>query len=196
MLIDTTQTRCAWATRQRLEMEYHDTEWGVPCYDDQKLFEFLVLDTFQAGLSWFIILQKREGFRAAFADFEAPTIADFDDEMIELLLQNKHIIRNRLKIRATVTNARAFLALQAELGSFSSFLWSFVEHKTIVNGWQTRTEVPATSPESDALSKALKKRGFKFCGSTTCYAFMQAAGLINDHTTDCFRFLEVARAQF
>lgn len=191
--IDTTQARCAWATRQLIEMEYHDAEWGVPCHDDQKLFEFLVLDTFQAGLSWLIILQKREGFRAAFADFDAPTIADFDDEMIELLLQNKNIIRNRLKIRATVTNARAFLALQAELGSFSSFLWSFVEHKTIVNAWQTRADVTATSPESDALSKALKKRGFKFCGSTTCYAFMQAAGLINDHTTDCFRFLEVGR---
>jgi DNA-3-methyladenine glycosylase I len=185
------KTRCAWASRQVLEAEYHDAEWGVPCRDDQKLFEFFVLDTFQAGLSWLIILQKREGFRAAFAEFDAPTIATFDSDYIELLLQDKNIIRNRLKIKATITNAQAFLKIQAELSSFSDYLWSFVQHKTIQNAWKTRTEVPVTSPESDAMAKDLKKRGFKFCGSTTCYAFMQAAGMINDHTTDCFRFAEV-----
>jgi DNA-3-methyladenine glycosylase I len=182
------KTRCAWASKQVLEAEYHDAEWGVPCRDDQKLFEFFVLDTFQAGLSWLIILQKREGFRAAFAEFDAPTIATFDSDYIELLLQDKNIIRNRLKIKATITNAQAFLKIQAELGSFSDYLWSFVQHKTIQNAWKTRAEVPVTSPESDAMAKDLKKRGFKFCGSTTCYAFMQAAGMINDHTTDCFRF--------
>jgi DNA-3-methyladenine glycosylase I len=186
------KTRCAWATRQQIEADYHDTEWGVPCKNDEKLFEFFVLDTFQAGLSWLIILQKREGFRAAFADFDAETIATFDDEMVELLQQDSRIIRNRLKIRATITNARAFLKVKAEMGSFSDYLWSFVQHKTIVNAWQTRAEVPVRSAESDAMAKDLKKRGFKFCGTITCYAFMQAAGMINDHTTDCFRY-ECAR---
>ena len=186
------ETRCAWATRQAIEADYHDTEWGVPCRDDQKLFEFFVLDTFQAGLSWLIILQKREGFRAAFAEFDAETIATFDDETIDVLLQDKNIIRNRLKIRATITNARAFLKLKTEISSFSDYLWSFVQHKTIQNAWQNRSEVPARSAESDAMAKDLKKRGFKFCGSVTCYAFMQAAGMINDHTTDCFRY-EVVR---
>ena len=190
-ILNDVYTRCTWAAKQQIEMDYHDTEWGVPCRDDQKLFEFFILDTFQAGLSWLIILQKRERFRAAFADFDAFSIANFDDEMIEMLLQDKGIIRNQLKIRATITNARAFLALQAELGSFSDFIWAFVDNKTIVKAWKTREEVPSTSLESDALAKALKKRGFKFCGSTTCYAFMQAAGLINDHTTDCFRFAAV-----
>ena len=194
MLTDRTNaalTRCDWATRQDIEAAYHDTEWGVPCRDDQKLFEFFVLDTFQAGLSWLIILQKREGFRAAFAEFDAPTIATFDEAMVEMLLQDRAIIRNRLKIKATITNARAFLRVQAECGSFSTYLWSFVQHKTIQNRWQHRSEVPVTSAESDAMAKDLKKRGFKFCGSTTCYAFMQAAGMINDHTTACFRYGEV-----
>jgi DNA-3-methyladenine glycosylase I len=183
--------RCAWASKNDLDAAYHDAEWGVPCRDDQKLFEFFVLDTFQAGLSWHIILKKREGFRHAFAEFDAETIATFDDDRIELLMQDSGIIRNRLKIKGTITNAKAFLAFRDEPQSFSEFLWSFVGGETIVNAWDDMTQVPATSRESDAMSRALKKRGFKFCGSTICYAFMQAAGMINDHTTDCFRYKEV-----
>ena len=172
-------------------MAYHDTEWGVPVHDDRKLFEFLVLDAFQAGLSWAITLAKREGFRNAFAGFDAEAVAAFDEARMEALASDASIIRNKLKIKATVTNAQAFLDVQAEFGSFDAYIWQFTGGTTVVNSWASRAEVPATSPESDAMSKALKKRGFKFVGSTICYAFMQAAGMCNDHTTDCFRYHEV-----
>ncbi len=184
------KTRCGWA-KTNLEITYHDEEWGVPQHDDAKLFEYFVLDTFQAGLSWAIILSKREGFRRAFDDFDAEKIAVYDSEKIEELANDTSIIRNKLKIKAAVTNAIAFLQTQKEFGSFDNYLWQFTNHKTIVNHWATRSEVPATSPESDAMAKDLKKRGFKFCGTTICYAFMQAIGMINDHTTDCFRYKQV-----
>ena len=180
-------TRCLWA-KTALEIAYHDTEWGVPMHDDAKLFEYFVLDTFQAGLSWAIILNKREGFRRAFDNFDAAKIAAYDQQKLDELLLDEGIIRNKLKIKAVVTNSIAFLETQAEFGSFANYLWQFTEHKTIVNHWENRSDVPATSPESDAMAADLKKRGFKFCGTTICYAFMQAIGMINDHTTDCFRY--------
>lgn len=169
---------------------YHDTEWGVPCRDDQKLFEYVVLDTFQAGLSWQIIINKREGFRKAFANFDAKRISKFGEEKIPELLLDPSIIRNNLKIRGTISNAKAYLATQQEFGSFAKYIWSFVGNKTIVHKHKHTSELGSTSPESDAMAKDMKKRGFKFCGSTVCYAFMQGAGLINDHTTDCFRYAE------
>jgi len=180
--------RCAWCGNDPLYMEYHDTEWGVPVREDRKLFEFFVLDAFQAGLSWITILRKRENFRAAFDYFDAEKIAQYDDAKIEELMANTGIIRNRMKIVATIENAKQFLIIQAELGSFSDYLWSFVGGTPIVNHWQSLAEVPAHTAESDKMSKALKKRGFKFVGSTICYAFMQAAGLVNDHITSCHRY--------
>ncbi len=182
--------RCLWA-KTSLEITYHDTEWGVPTYDDTKLFEYFVLDTFQAGLSWAIILTKREGFRAAFDNFDAHKIAEYDQAKLDELLLNPNIIRNKLKIKAVVGNATAFLKTQSEFGSFSNYIWQFTNHETLTNQWTDRKDVPATSPESDAMALDLKKRGFKFCGTTICYAFMQAIGMINDHTTDCFRYSEV-----
>ncbi|MDK2977396.1 MAG: DNA-3-methyladenine glycosylase [Bacteroidales bacterium] len=182
--------RCGWA-KKPLEIEYHDNEWGVPVHDDRKLFEFLVLDGFQAGLSWSAILAKRANFSKAFDDFESRKIARYDEKKIESLLQDAGIIRNKLKIKAAISNARAFLKVQEEFGSFDRYIWSFTNGKTIVNHWRTMDEVPATSQESDAMSKDLKKRGFKFVGSTICYAFMQAAGLVNDHLVTCFRYMEV-----
>ena len=184
--------RCAWPSSD-LSIAYHDREWGVPLKDDRKLFEFLVLDAAQAGLSWEIILRKREGFRAAFDDFEPQVIARYDEKKIRALLADARIIRNRLKIESAVSNARAFLAVQKECGSFASYIWQFVGGQPKINVRHSLQDVPATSAESDAMSRALKKRGFRFVGSTICYAFMQAAGMVNDHVIDCFRHAELAQ---
>jgi DNA-3-methyladenine glycosylase I len=172
-------------------IEYHNKEWGVPVHDDQKHFEFLVLDAFQAGLSWAIVLKKREGFRKAFDNFDVKKIAAFDENKIQKLLQDASIIRNKLKIRATVNNAIQFMEAQKEFGSFDKYIWQFTGQETIQNKWTKLDQLPATSPESDAMSHDLKKRGFKFVGSTICYAYMQAAGMINDHLVCCFRNEEV-----
>jgi len=187
-------SRCAWGTRDPQMIAYHDTEWGVPLHDDRKLFEFLVLDAFQAGVSWAIVLHKRENFRRAFHNFDARKIAQYDAREVERLLADAGIIRNRLKIAATITNAQRFLEIQKEFGSFDEYVWSFVGGKPIVHKFKTIRQIPATSKESDALSADLKARGFKFVGSTICYAFMQAAGMVNDHTTDCFRYRQIHRA--
>ena len=187
-----TRIRCSWPSSP-ISIAYHDREWGVPLKDDRKLFEFLVLDAAQAGLSWEIILRKREGFRAAFDDFDPEKIARYDDKKIKKLLADPGIIRNRLKIESAINNARAFLAVQKEFGSFARYIWQFVEGKPKINARRSLKDIPATTPESDAMSKALKKRGFRFVGSTICYAFMQAAGMVNDHSIDCFRHAELAR---
>ena len=183
------QPRCAWVGDDPLYRAYHDEEWGVPCRDDRALFELLILEGAQAGLSWITILKKRENYRQAFDDFDAEKIARYDEKKIEALLSDPGIVRNRLKVNATVTNARAFLELQREAGGFSAFIWDFVDGEPKVNHWNNVKEIPASTAQSDALSKALKRRGFKFVGSTICYAFMQAAGLVDDHTADCFRRL-------
>jgi len=172
-------------------IEYHDLEWGVPLREDGKLFEYLVLDAFQAGLSWQTIINKRENFRKAFHDFDPQRIARWTDAEIESLLQDAGIIRNRLKLEKTRTNAVAFLAVQKEFGSFSEYIWSFTDGKTIVNSLRTLKDMQVSSPESDAMSRDLKKRGFSFVGTTICYAFMQAAGMVNDHLQDCFRYHEL-----
>ncbi|MHC4121452.1 MAG: DNA-3-methyladenine glycosylase I, partial [Planctomycetota bacterium] len=173
--------RCDWPGDNKLMTEYHDTEWGVPLHDDRKLFEFLMLDNAQAGLSWQTILNKRENYRRAFDNFDPAKIARYNERKITSLLSNPGIIRNRLKVRSAVTNAQAFLETQAEFGSFDSYIWQFVDGAPIRNRWKTLEDIPATSAESDAMSKDLKKRGFKFVGSTICYAFMQSAGMVNDH---------------
>lgn len=184
--------RCDWVVGQFPEyIQYHDNEWGVPVHDDQKHFEFLILEGAQAGLSWSTILKRREGYRVAFADFEVEEVARFDEEKVESLLLDKGIIRNRLKVRSAVTNARAFIKIQEEFGSFDHYIWSFVNNQPVVKGWTKMSQIPAKTPASDALSKDLKKRGFKFVGSTIIYAHMQACGLVNDHTKDCFRFQEI-----
>lgn len=181
--------RCAWAEGvNELYIDYHDKEWGVPVYDDQKQFEFLILEGAQAGLSWSTILNRREGYRKAFAGFDPVKVARFNDAKIAALLLNPGIIRNRLKVAAAVSNARAFLAVQKEFGSFTKYVWRFVGGKPIVNRRKSMKDIPATSPESDALSKDLKARGFKFVGSTIIYAHMQATGMVNDHAVDCFRY--------
>lgn len=182
--------RCSWPGKNEKMVKYHDEEWGVPCHDDRKLFEYIVLDTFQAGLSWAIVLNKREGFRQAFDNFDPVKIAAYDEIKIEELIQEPRIIRNKLKIRGTVTNAQLFLQVQKEFGSFDKYIWGFVAGKPI-NHHEQESEIGATSPESDAMSVDMKKRGFKFCGSTICYAFMQGAGLVNDHLVSCFRYQEV-----
>ena len=179
--------RCDWPGDNKLMIEYHDTEWGVPLHDDRKLFEFLLLDNAQAGLSWQTILNKRENYRKAFDNFDPTKIARYTERKIASLLDNPGIVRNRLKVRSAVTNAQIFLDIQAECGSFDSYIWQFVDAAPIRNRWKTLADIPATSPESDAMSKAMKKRGFKFVGSTICYAFMQSAGMVNDHLTRCFR---------
>ena len=184
--------RCAWVKNDPLEIAYHDDEWGVPVTDDRKLFEFLILEGAQAGLSWSTVLKKRENYRQALANFDPEQVAQFDEVKQEELKQNPGIIRNKLKIASAVTNARLFLDIQAEYGSFASFIWQFVEGKPIQNHWQNLEQVPATSSQSESMSKELKKRGFKFVGSTICYAFMQATGMVNDHTTDCFRHQEIS----
>ncbi len=184
--------RCAWVPEEdALYVAYHDTEWGVPVYDDHKLFEILLLEFFQAGLSWRTILYKREHFRKAFAGFDPAQIARFTEDDFERLMQNKGIIRNRLKIRAAITNARAFLNIQEEKGSFSDYIWAFTDGKPIVNHWKTLEQVPASTPLSDRISRDLKQRGFKFMGTTVTYAHMQATGMVNDHTTDCFRYEKI-----
>jgi len=183
--------RCAWPGNAH-GLRYHDREWGVPVRNDRKLFEFLVLDAFQAGLSWDIILRKRDGFRAAFDGFDAHKIARYDKRKVRRLLGDAGIVRNRLKIESTITNARAFLAVREEFGSFSRYIWELAGGGTRVNRWRSLRQVPARTAQSDAMSRALKERGFRFVGSTICYAFMQAAGMVNDHTVDCFRHKELA----
>jgi len=185
--------RCAWAEGVSLAyIEYHDKEWGVPVYDDRVQFEFLILEGAQAGLSWSTILNKREGYRRAFADFDPEKVARFTAKRIEKLLTNPDIVRNRLKVKSAVSNAKAFLDVQQEFGSFSDYIWQFVDGEPIQKRHRKDSDIPATSPESDALSKDLKKRGFKFVGSTIMYAHMQATGLVNDHVIDCFRYKHCA----
>lgn len=181
-------TRCDWCLGDPLYIDYHDTEWGVPVYEDQKLFEFLILEGAQAGLSWLTILRKREGYRKAFAEFDPQKVARFTDRHIEKLLLDPSIIRNRLKVNGAVKNANAFLKVQDEFGSFSNYIWRFTDGKVIVNERRTMKDIPATSPESDAMSKDLKKRGFTFVGSTIMYAHMQATGMVNDHIVRCHRY--------
>lgn len=183
--------RCDWCERDPIYIKYHDTEWGVPVHDDKKLFEFLILEGAQAGLSWLTILKRREGYRKAFADFNVEEIAGFSKDKIEVLMQDTGIIRNRLKIAAAITNAKAFLAICEQFGSFDKYSWQFVNGESIVNTWQSIKDVPPTSKESDAFSKDLKQRGFKFVGSTIIYAHMQAVGMVNDHLVGCFRYNEV-----
>jgi len=185
------KVRCVWAGNDALYQRYHDTEWGVPLHDDQRLFEFLILEGAQAGLSWITILRKRENYRAAFDDFNAIRIARYDANKIESLLKDTGIVRNRLKVEAAVNNARKFLEVQNEFGSFDKFIWQFVDGKTRQNKWRSLADIPASTPESDTMSKELKRRGFKFVGSTICYAHMQATGMVNDHTTNCFRHKEL-----
>jgi len=184
--------RCRWSEHSFDDyVRYHDEEWGVPVHEDKEHFEFLILEGAQAGLSWATILKRRPGYRKAFANFDALAVSKFDENKIQELLQDSGIIRNKLKVNGAVNNAKCFLEVQEEFGSFDKYVWSFVNNRTIKNKWKNHTETPATSIESDNLSKDLKKRGFKFVGSTIMYAFMQACGLVNDHTTDCFRYSEV-----
>ena len=186
-------TRCKWAEGGNLDyIRYHDEEWGVPVYDDRLHYEFLILEGAQAGLSWSTILNKRDGYRKAFAEFDPARVARFTEKRVAKLLENPAIVRNRLKVTSAVTNAKAFLRVQKEFGSFSDYIWDFVGGKPIQNRFRRDSDIPATSPESDALSKDLKKRGFKFVGSTIIYAHMQATGLVNDHVAACFRFKPVA----
>jgi len=183
--------RCAWAGSDPLYRGYHDTEWGVPVHDDRLLFEFLVLEGAQAGLSWITILKKREAYRRAFQGFHPEVVAGFGEDRMALLLADPGIVRNRLKIASARANARAVLALQEEFGSFDAYLWRFVDGTPLQNAWRSHSELPATSAVSDSLSRDLKRRGFNFVGSTICYAFMQAVGMVNDHTTGCFRWAEL-----
>ncbi|MEE9342503.1 MAG: DNA-3-methyladenine glycosylase I [Gammaproteobacteria bacterium] len=184
--------RCGWVTGQdELYIRYHDEEWGVPKHDNQTLFEMLILEGAQAGLSWYTVLKKRENYRRLFDGFDVEKIARYSDKKLEKLLQDPGIIRNRLKVNSAVVNARAFLQLQEEEGSFSDYIWGYVDGQPLMNTWQTLKDVPVTTPASDAMSKDLKKRGFKFIGPTICYAYMQSVGMVNDHTIDCFRHKEV-----
>jgi len=187
------KNRCDWPGNDPLMTEYHDREWGVPVHDDRKWFEFIILDTFQAGLSWRTILYKRENFRKAFDDFDYGKIALYGNDKVRDLLADSGIIRNRLKMYAAINNAGRFIEIQEEFGSFDAYIWQFTGGATIVNQWKSLSDIPATSEESDRMSKALKKRGFNFAGSTTCYAFMQAGGMVNDHLVQCFRHREVGR---
>jgi DNA-3-methyladenine glycosylase I len=189
------KTRCGWVPEgDPLYVAYHDEEWGLPSHDDRHLFELLTLEGAQAGLSWSTILRKREGYRTAFADFDPAKVARFDRSTLERLLQDPGIVRNRLKVESAIANARATLAVQEEVGSLDAYLWGFVEGSPKQNAWRTLGEIPAETPESRAMSKDLKRRGFRFVGPTVCYAFMQAVGLVNDHVTSCFRYREVAGA--
>jgi DNA-3-methyladenine glycosylase I len=183
--------RCQWANSDPLLVEYHDTEWGVPQHDDRVLLEYIILDGAQAGLSWLTILRKREGYRRAFDNYDAAKIAQYDEARVAQLLQDPGIVRNRQKVNAAVTNARAFIEVQKEFGSFDNYLWSFVERQTVKNAWKSDSEIPARTPEAEAISRDLVKMGFKFVGPTICYAFMQAAGMVNDHVIDCFRYEQV-----
>ena len=186
-----TKQRCAWANSSQLYLDYHDSEWGVPVHDDRKLFEFLILEGAQAGLSWSTILNKRQGYLQAFDNFEVSKIANYSDIKVQELLANPGIVRNRLKIQAAIQNARSFLEVQGQYGSFDAYIWQFVGGKPVQNSWKSLQEIPPKTQESDAMSKELKKLGFTFVGSTICYAFMQAVGMVNDHTVDCFRWQEV-----
>jgi DNA-3-methyladenine glycosylase I len=183
--------RCAWACKTQLEQDYHDQEWGVPLHKDRKLFEFLVLEGAQAGLSWNTILKKRKKYRLAFDRFDPKIVATYTEEKIAELMENPGIVRNRLKIESAVVNAQAFLAVQEEFGSFDAYMWGFVDGQTIQNAWRDYKEAPAQTRESEAMSKDLRKRGFKFVGPTICYAHMQAVGMVNDHAVDCFRWQEL-----
>lgn len=183
--------RCEWCGDDKLYQHYHDTEWGVPNFNDQHLFEMLILEGAQAGLSWITVLKKRAHYQQVFDQFDAHKIAYYDEHKIALLLQDPGIIRNRLKVNSAVSNARLFLEIQSHYGSFSDYIWQFVGGEPIVNSWKTASDVPITTRESDQMSKALKKIGFKFIGSTICYAYMQAVGMVNDHTTDCFRYHDI-----
>ena len=183
--------RCSWCEGNDLYIDYHDKEWGVPVYDDNKQFEFLVLESAQAGLSWLTILKRRENYRKAYDNFDPIKVANYGDKKIKALLNNEGIIRNKLKIAASVSNAKLFLDIQDEFGSFSDYLWGFVDNKQVVNKWKSLSEVPANTKLSDAITKDLKGRGFKFMGSTIMYAHLQAAGIVNDHVVDCFRYKEV-----
>jgi DNA-3-methyladenine glycosylase I len=185
------QQRCDWGNSSALYIEYHDLEWGVPVHDERTLFEFLILEGAQAGLSWSTILNKRQAYIQAFDQFEPAKVASYDDAKVQALLANPGIVRNRLKIQAAIQNARSFLEIQDQNGSFDAYIWQFVDGKPIQNSWKSLQEIPATTKESDAMSKELKKRGFTFVGSTICYAFMQAVGMVNDHTVNCFRWQEV-----
>jgi DNA-3-methyladenine glycosylase I len=187
------KTRCEWSTSDPIYVDYHDQEWGVPLHEDRGLFEFLILDGAQAGLSWLLILKKRENYRRAFDRFDPRKIARYDQKKVESLLQNSGIVRNRLKIESTIDNAKGYLAAQKEFGSFDRFIWQFTGGKTIQNRWNTIQEIPARTVESDLMSKELKRRGFRFVGSTICYAFMQAAGMVNDHVVTCFRHRQVQK---
>ncbi|MDF7824715.1 DNA-3-methyladenine glycosylase I [Pontiellaceae bacterium B12227] len=187
------KTRCAWLTDDPLYLKYHDEEWGVPEHDDRKLFEKIVLEGAQSGLSWITILKRREGYRRAFDNFEISTVAAYTEKDVERLVNDTGIIRNRRKIESAINNARRVLEIQAAHGSLDAFLWSFVGGTPVSNHWETMAEVPATTPESDAMAKALKKAGFTFVGPTTCYALMQAMGMVNDHTINCFRHAEVVK---
>jgi len=188
-----TKKRCEWAGGNELYEKYHDEEWDVPSYDDRHLFEMLILEGAQAGLNWITILKKREGYRKAFNDFDAKKISRYTQEKINKLLLNPEIIRNKLKVNSAVTNAKIFLEIQKEFGSFSKYMWQFVDGKPIKNKWKKQSDVPATTDVSDVMSKALKKRGFKFVGSTICYAYMQAVGMVNDHTVDCRCYKKCAK---
>jgi DNA-3-methyladenine glycosylase I len=179
--------RCDWCLKDELYMAYHDEEWGIPVYEDKILFEFLVLESFQAGLSWYTVLKKRENFRKAFAHFDVQKVAKFTEQHVEQLMQDAGIIRNRLKIVAAINNAQRFMEIQKEFGSFNKYVWGFVDGKPIVNSRKALKDIPATSPQSDAMSKDMGKRGFKFRGTTICYAFMQAVGMVNDHLDHCWR---------
>jgi len=191
MYDSTPVVRCDWSGASPEYIDYHDREWGVPTHDDRRLFEFLILEGAQAGLSWSTILRKREGYRRAFADFDAQTIASFDESAVAKLLSDADIVRNRRKIEATIQNARAYLRLQSLPGGFGDFLWKFVDGKPVQNAWRSLADIPATTTVSESMSKELKRVGFSFVGSTICYAFMQATGMVNDHITSCFRWREV-----
>ena len=186
-----TKHRCGWCLGDPIYEAYHDEEWGVPLRDERLLFEFLILETFQAGLSWITVLKKRDNFRRAFDNFDYHLVAQYDQHKIDTLLQDSGIIRNKLKVNSAVTNAQLFIALQQEFGSFDTYIWSFVDGKPIKNSWNNYKECPATTEVSDQISKDLKKRGFKFVGSTVIYAFMQAIGMVNDHEVNCFRYNQV-----
>jgi len=180
--------RCPWCGVDELYTEYHDNEWGIPLHDDKKLFEFLLLESFQAGLSWITILRKRENFRKAFNNFEPKKVAIYDNEKVSNLLQDSGIIRNRAKIEAAINNAKVYLAIQKEYGTFDNYIWQFVDYTPIINQWENMSEVPSITEEATIMSKQLKKDGFKFIGPTTCYAFMQATGMVNDHLIDCHKY--------
>jgi DNA-3-methyladenine glycosylase I len=191
--MNTPQKKCNWAVSSPLMEHYHDEEWGVPAHDDRLLFELLILEGAQAGLSWATILKKRAGYQKAFDCFDAAIIARYDEQKIQALLANPDIVRNKLKINAAVTNAAAFLTVQQEFGSFDDYIWRFVNGKPLHNRWESAADIPASTPLSDLMSKDLKQRGFKFVGSTICYAYMQAIGMVNDHTVDCFRHAELLK---